>query len=57
MVISKAPFQVGRFGWGTFTVRIIVHFSKYFKSIRKEFDHNLVFEIGGRVRRYVVDCS
>ena len=55
VIISKPPFQISRFGWGTFTIGIEVRFTKYFGNVTRYFEHPLIFEIGGSLKKYIVE--
>jgi hypothetical protein len=44
VVITKAPFQISRIGWGTFNIAITIQFNDYLKLENIELDHYLSFD-------------
>jgi len=54
ITVSAAPFELERSGWGTFTVRVEVHFKPALNKPMCQFEHDLWFEPKGSSKEYTV---
>jgi len=54
IMVSAAPFEVERTGWGTFTVVVKVYFQPALNKPMCQFNHDLVFEEKGEFKEYDV---
>jgi len=53
--VAKPPYQLVRRGWGTFNVRVELHFGEILSNVVVKLEHELSFEEGGSRNIFSVD--
>jgi len=55
ITLTKKPYQVARYGWGTFTILAKIYFKDFLKKPPVSFSHYLSFGFGGEKSTHIVE--